>query len=255
MKFDSDVQGPALRRPLRPGRRPGALREGRDPARRRSSSTTGSRAPPSSWTSTSRSSSGSTGGSSSPPSHAVPAALRRLLLQPRRRVGQGRRDQLQEAGASPSPTRPACSTSSAASSPSIRPAVLADRHLGLEELLGLRREPGLQDRRLDRRRPRGHRQQERRLLLNIGPEPGRHHPRARGGDAAARSARGWRSTARRSTARGPGRSSARGRPRSSEGSFNDTKRKPFTAAGRPLHDARRQALRDRAGAGRPMGRS
>ena len=62
------------------------------------------------------------------------------------------------------------------------------------------------------------------LLLNIGPRPDGTHPRAGAADAARDRPAGWRSTARRSMARGPGRCSARARPRSVEGAFTDTKR-------------------------------
>ena len=50
------------------------------------------------------------------------------------------------------------------------PAVLADRHLDRQELLGLHRGRGVPDRRFDHRRPDRHRQQERRAAAEHRPE-------------------------------------------------------------------------------------
>ena len=60
--------------------------------------------------------------------------------------------------------------------------LLADRHVGLEELLGLHRGPGVQDRRFHRGRPRGHRQQERQPAAEHRPQAGWHDSRAGGRD-------------------------------------------------------------------------
>ena len=130
----SDVRG--LLRPGAPSREAGRLR----PTRR--SWTTGWRARARWWTNTSRSSSGSTGGSSSPRSSRICSSSPHTTTTAAR---NGTR-------VSPSTTR------STAPSPSggrvdiergqldeIRPHVLADRHSVVEELLGLRRGPGVQD--------------------------------------------------------------------------------------------------------------
>ena len=182
-----------------------------------------------SWsTSTSRSSSGSTGGSRSPPCSPTCSSSPRTTTTAARR---GRR-------AWPSTTRSTAGIvprhgwrARHRARPARRhpPALLADRHLRLEELLGLRREPGLQDRGLHRRRPRGHRQQERRAAAQHRPDR-TARSRSRKSACCARSGSGWRSTARRSTARGPGRCSAKGPTAVVEGPFADTKRGSFTAA-------------------------
>ena len=216
MEFDSDVQRPRYARfygPARPRSTCATMPTPRSSPISRTS-TTGWRAPASWSTSTGRSSSGSTGGSSSRPS-ALPADVRRLLLQPRRGMGARRGHQLQERGL---PRGTAVYDIERGQLTGIRPAVLADRHLRLQELLGLRRRAGLQDRRhrswttwwtssartarccstSARGRTARSREPEQEMLLEIGALAGA-------------------STARPSTARGRGRSSARGRPRSLEG--------------------------------------
>ena len=145
MKFDSDVQGPALRRPLRPGAQPQKTADEQERARpTRRSSTTGWPAPcelvdkyqPAARLVR-------LVDRAAAPSQPYLQTLRRLLLQPRRASG---------ARASPSTTRTGAFPDRAAvldiergQLAGIRPLLLADRHLGLEELLGLRREAGLQD--------------------------------------------------------------------------------------------------------------
>ena len=69
-------------------------------------------------------------------------------------------------------------------------ALLADRHLGLEDLVGLRHEPRLQDRRLHRRRPGRHRQQERRACSSTSGRGRTARSPSRRSRCCGRSARG-----------------------------------------------------------------
>ncbi len=163
-----------------------------------------------------------------PPSIA-PAAICRVLLQPRRRVGQGRRDQLQEARRRVVPRYRRRARHRARPAGRDPPAVLADRHRGVQDVVGLRHEPRLQDRRLHRRRSRRHRQQERLPAAQHRAPARRHDPRSRAADAARDRSSGWGPTARRSTAPAPGRFSAKGRRRSSKGRLPTPSGKAFTA--------------------------
>ena len=112
------------------------------------------------------------------------AAVRRLLLQPRRASGtRASPSTTRSTAASRSPTRPACSTSSAASwrrfaRTSGRPTRRSRRTRGATSRT-----------RTTRRWTRSsttcrHRQQERRLLLNIGPKPDGTIPEPEETDAA-----------------------------------------------------------------------
>ena len=145
MEFDSDVKDPRYAGFYGPAR---DAEEGRGPeraARRRRTSTTGWRAPASWSTSTSRSSSGSTGGSSSRSSQPYLQTLRGLLLQPRR--ASGTRAWPSTTRTTPSPRRPPCSTSSAASSPASGPLFWQTDTSVSKNSWGYVDEPGLQDRR------------------------------------------------------------------------------------------------------------
>ncbi len=124
----------------------------------------------------------------------------------------------------------------------MRPAVLADRHLGLENVLGLRTEPRVQVHRRGRGRPRGHREQERQPAAQHRSATRRHDPRARGGDAArdrglALGERGGdlRHSAVERLRRGPDR--GRGGP------VRRREAQALHLAGRALHHSRRAFIR------------
>ena len=226
MTFDSDVRDPKLRRPLRARRRSEDGRSNRDAAQQgvprrlaaRSCEMVDKYQPQLDLLRLV---------DRQPAFQPAPAAIRRVLLQPRRRVGQSRRDQLQEARRRSFPDRPACSTSSAASwRPSARSSgrpTPPSRRLRGATSRTMSTRPST-----DRRRPDRHRQQERHAAAQHRAQARWHDPRGRTADAPRHRRSGSQSTAKRSTARGPGR--FRRRPHAVvAGSFADVKRKPFTA--------------------------
>src|SRR5439155_21125233 len=89
---------------------------------------------------------------------ALLADVRGLLLQPRRAVAARGSDQLQAPGVPRARGRAGHRARPTGRHPA---ALLADGYLDLEKLLGLRRQPGLQDGWGDHRRSGRYRQQER----------------------------------------------------------------------------------------------
>ena len=170
-RFDSDVKDPnnaGLYAPAEPESAPP----------RRPSARIGCFARASSSTSIRRSSSGSIGGSSSRRWRPTAGSSRPTITTAPDRWGW----------ASPSITRmlrfragrgPRPRAGAARSDPR---GLLADRHVDLEELLGARRTPRLQDGALDRWGSGRHREQERSAPPQHRPEGRRHDPRGGAGD-------------------------------------------------------------------------
>ena len=221
----------------------------------RASSTTGWRAPARSWTGTSRRCSGSTGGSSNVV-RAVPAALRRLLLQPRA-SGAG----LGQSGAAINykyaafPEGTAVFDIERGQLAGIRPIFWQTDTSVSKNSWGYVHNQDYKTAGSHRRRSGGHRQQERRAAAQHRAAAGWHDPRAGAGHAARD--RPLAGDQRRGDLRHAAVEDLwRGADRGERGRVHRHQAPELHQPGHPLHHQRRYALRDRVGLARSMpGRS